>query len=359
MKRRYLIAFFLFITFLSGCGGGGGDDDPIIPPPPSCSGSGASPTSPYTLTVGSACTGSIDAAATRFAEFTTGGTASPHTISLTGVQSDLSWELYSDPGYTSLVAPCDDFVGTTTDESCPTGTLAANTTYYLQVFEWDAVAGTYTILVEDSAASVPLPGPITLTVGTPYNDSMGAGATRDFDFTTGGTATTHTISLTGVQSDLRWRLYSDPSHTSLVAPCENSCTTGMLAANATYYLQVLELDGLAGTYTVLVEEPITLTVGMPYNDSIGAGATKAFDFTTGGTASTHTISLTGVQSDLSWELYSDPGYTSLVAPCDDFVGTTTDESCPTGTLAANTTYYLQVFEWDAVAGTYTVLVDTP
>ena len=149
MKRRYLIAFFLFITFLSGCGGGGGDDDPIIPPPPSCSGSGASPTSPYTLTVGSACTGSIDAPSFfRFAEFTTGGTASPHTISLTGVQSDLSWILFSDPGYTIFVALCDDFIGTTTDESCSTGTLAANATYYLEVIEWDGVAGTYTVLVD-------------------------------------------------------------------------------------------------------------------------------------------------------------------------------------------------------------------
>ena len=78
-------------------------------------------------------------------------------------------------------------------------------------------------------------------------------------------------------------------------------------------------------------------------------------------ASTHTISVTGTQSNVGWYLYAASDFQSnRVASCNTSPGAGAgDESCVTPPLTPDAPYYLLVAEWDNVAGTYSVLVNVP
>jgi hypothetical protein len=84
-----------------------------------------------------------------------------------------------------------------------------------------------------------------------------------------------------------------------------------------------------------------------------------YQFTTGSTAGSYVISLNNTQSDLSWTLYSDSGFTSSIADCNNYqTPGAYNESCPV-TLNAGTNYYLYVTEWDWIAGKYLLRVAPP
>lgn len=90
--------------------------------------------------------------------------------------------------------------------------------------------------------------------------------------------------------------------------------------------------------------PITVTVGVPFPGQVGEWGTSYYAFSTGD-AGSYTISLTDVESDLSWTLWSTPDFFTIkVSDCDDWVNVIANESCSID-LTANTIYYLQVDEW--------------
>lgn len=118
--------------------------------------------------------------------------------------------------------------------------------------------------------------------------------------------------------------------------------------------------GLGGGGDGTIEDPERLNVGTSYNRNIGSGGTQYYVFTTGSIDSTHTISLTQTDSDLSWALFSDPLFSNFIDLCDNFLFGAADEICTTfNPLLGGTDYYLRVTEWDNIAGGYTLLIDTP
>jgi hypothetical protein len=210
-----------------------------------------------------------------------------------------------------------------------------------------------------------------------------------YTFTTGSTAGSYTISLTNTHSDLLWAVLSNSDFINgLLMECDNFATPGAnneicsvtLTAGTTYYLGVAEWDKVAGTYTLTITPPGTAgnpppssgegSIASPVSlgtasttithaGSISADGTSYYTFTTGSTAGSYTISLTNTMSDLSWDAYSNSGFTSLVRHCDNFVIPVANNEICSVTLSAGTTYYLAVDEWDVVAGTFTLTITPP
>ena len=136
----FRLAMFGGVMLLTACSNGSGDKT-------SSSGDEGTPSAPVTLTVGTSHTGSIAQFGTSYYRFTTAAN-SAYRISLTNTNSDLSWELFSNPDYIGFIKYCDNILETG-DEVCTSGSaLTAGTTYYLSVDEDDGVAGTYKLLVE-------------------------------------------------------------------------------------------------------------------------------------------------------------------------------------------------------------------
>jgi hypothetical protein len=105
--------------------------------------------------------------------------------------------------------------------------------------------------------------------------------------------------------------------------------------------------------------PVMVTIGVPRASSVSAYGTSYYSFVAT-SASTATISLTNTQSDLTWVLFSDSTYTTIVDLCDNFpTPGSANETCTTPALANGATYYLMVDEWDTIAGTFTQTVVQP
>ena len=103
----------------------------------------------------------------------------------------------------------------------------------------------------------------------------------------------------------------------------------------------------------------TVSTTVTHPGSVGALGTSFYQFTTGSTTGSYTISLTNTQSNLSWDLYSDSFTTPVGSTCNNSNTTgPNNESCSV-TLTAGVTYYLAVEERDTVAGTYTLTAIPP
>ena len=139
MKWSVLV---LTLSLFSSCGGGGA---PFAPPQ---SGGGEGSTgSPVNLGVANTTltrAASIGALGSSYYKFTAGSSSGAYTISLSSTHSDLSWDLYSSSNY--WIASCDANI-TAVDETCTTPALTAGLVYYLNVDEWDMVAGSFTLSV--------------------------------------------------------------------------------------------------------------------------------------------------------------------------------------------------------------------
>ena len=161
--RRNVLALTASIAtlLLVACGGGGGDDGGN---PPSIGTSQGSISTPVTVTVGVPHSGTVASFGTSFYTFTPPTTAR-YRISLTNLQSDLSWAL-SNVGFTTLVQLCDVFL-TPTNETCLTNsTLTGGLPQYLAVDEWDLIPGTFTLLIEPAVMVQSLFGGLRTPDGT-------------------------------------------------------------------------------------------------------------------------------------------------------------------------------------------------
>ena len=116
-----------------------------------------------------------------------------------------------------------------------------------------------------------------------------------------------------------------------------------------------------GTGEGTTGSPVGVSVSSTRADAVvGAYGCSHYTFTSEASPTYVIISLLGVDSDLSYELFSGPAFDdpSAVQTCDQSFDAT-DESCQTPVLAASTPYYLKVIEWDNVPNTYNLDIALP
>jgi len=92
----------------------------------------------------------------------------------------------------------------------------------------------------------------------------------------------------------------------------------------------------------------------PLNDSVSGDGTREYAFTpiSGGD---HLLTVTGVVSDVEWEVFNDPGLGDLIRDCDvEYLPV--DEGCYIAGLIAGQTYYLQIIDWGGGGTSYNVQV---
>ncbi len=227
--------------------------------------------------------GNITAAGDNYYTFTTGSAPGTYTIGLTSTQSDLGWGLFSDTNSPAFVI-CDGPWSGAHDEIC-SASLTANTLYYLKVVEFDGTAGSFTLTIAPPSSN-PYPGegspysPLDLgTVATSslvHAGNVAAAGASYYTFTTGSAPGTYTIGLTNTQSDLGWGLFSDP-YTPAFVVCDewlgahDEICTASLTANTLSYLEVVEWDGTAGSYTLTIAPPMSLAVAANVTTIAGQG----------------------------------------------------------------------------------------
>ncbi len=191
----------------------------------------------------------------------------------------------------------------------------------------------------DGGGSTPAPyigegsptNPMDLGVveATPINHpgSIGALGAGYYTFTTGSMSGMYTIGLTSTQSDLGWGLFADTSSPAFLV-CDNIWGMGdeicdaPLTSNTTYYLMVLEFDGIVGSYMLTLTPPIP--PGPPLVSFNFDGGTLQGWTTNGSWGVTTAYAHSGSYSvtDSPGGNYVDNTNTSLISPVLDLTGTT-------------------------------------
>ncbi len=157
-----LMVVALFVLASCGGGGGGGNGLPAIPDPGVGEGDIGAAKSLGTAPI--SYNGAAGAFAESYYSFHTGSSNAMYTISLTNMQTDLSWYLFSNSGFSTPVQIC-DHPGVGVEEICTTSIdLNANADYYLLVDNyWNDTGTTYKLTI--SVTPVPAAPAITVTAG--------------------------------------------------------------------------------------------------------------------------------------------------------------------------------------------------
>lgn len=116
----------------------------------------------------------------------------------------------------------------------------------------------------------------------------------------------------------------------------------------------IEADVVTGEGTQA--QPVALTAGTAHAGNVGKYGVSNYSFVA--TAATHTVAVTKVHSDLLWEAYSHKpnlGDATLLT-CDN-AEKPANEICTLPGLTVGHTYYLQVKEMGAKAGTFQIAVN--
>lgn len=143
-----LAVFFIAVSLAACSNGGGGDGGPSDGGNTLSATSEGTLSSPITLTVGTPHAGGVGKLGTSYYQVTAPANGwYSHRFSLRKLQADLSWTLFSDPGYSQIVIVCDHNGGWGGDEVCAEN-ISPGKTRYISVEGVDGQASTYTLLVE-------------------------------------------------------------------------------------------------------------------------------------------------------------------------------------------------------------------
>ncbi len=344
---------------------------------------------PVPVSTDSLVNGSVGAHGTSYFSFEPAASGT-HTIGITGLFSQLTWELYSDPAFLDTVQGC-AYTSQQPDLACR-ASLTGGATYYLRVREFSGAPQEFRVSIgsgawdEGSAMS-----PVPLPVGGPNRPSTVDVFGHSFYTFTPMASGPHSIQLDGhsvvvdgqqysFPSDYGWTLFEDPGFTtSVVTNCRDyrqirdgteHCVAS-LRAGVPYYLRVDEQAGFpnrAFDLTVVSrtsgggtsEGAIGAPVAVAFTDgwgNVAALGSSYYSFRTdaGATSVAYRIIATSQQDDfyfpgsnLSWSLFDDPGFSHEIARCDRATGIVA-QSCLTPGLSPSTTYYLRVDENDGIA----------
>lgn len=328
---------------------------------------------PLELIVGDpAHNGAVDASGMSYYKFTTLDSSGEYIITLSGSTTPYL-DVYSSADFSAgYVGSC------TAGQPCRLNGLDAKSVYYVKVRNSTASSVTYQIGVADGATEGSVKDPVALTVDTAaHNAVVDSSGTAYYSFQTTAYSGSYTISLTATQRNLSWALYDTATSSYAISTCnavttagagDESCPTTNLDSNKTYYIRVTNNESTGSSnYGISVatgggsegskNNPLLIS-GLTHTGSVIKNGYSYYSFTTGASAVTYVIALTSMQADLDWTLHTDGGFVSSIVSCRNYIGSSDDEICSTqGTylspvLAANTTYYLSVYNRDSVASTY-------
>lgn len=388
LKNNGVLLIGCLLLTLTACGGGGGGgeipvaDDAIVPIPVT----GAdSQNNPVSLEIDTNYSISIPVASTKYYKFTTGKRASTFTMDLNQVSASLSWTLYTDAGFSNFVDICNQSYDSS---DCETDPLDANTTYYLSISQFSISTTGFTLRINQNISSEgSFSNPVRIEVGTPYEAAVGAklytlNEVSYYDFIV-NTSIEHTISITGANTDLLWKL--DVSGGGLyteVVSCDEVwglgdeiCTTPVLNATTRYILRVENIASQGTLFTINVTEggtppadllpegsllsPLVLTPDVPHVGTVSKSGINYYQFTTGDTSAVHIMNLQHVATALQLDLYTDSDFTTARIGGHYQGMDFRDIDFRTTFLDPNTTYYLKLSNYRDVADkfTITVLVD--
>jgi hypothetical protein len=193
------------------------------------------------------------------------------------------------------------------------------------------------------------------------NASVAANGKSYFTFTA-GSSSEHTIALTGLFSQLAWKLFSDRDQANMIQSCQGPdlVCSASLTAGATYYLQVQEFSGAPVEFQLMIgsgshnegsmASPVVVSGGRASSVDVFGHSYYTFTAalsgpysiqinphtTTNGTSYTY-------PSDYGWTLFADSGFSQVVKDCRDYRELGHYEHC-IATLTAGTAYYLRVDE---------------
>jgi len=104
-----------------------------------------------------------------------------------------------------------------------------------------------------------------------------------------------------------------------------------------------------------------IRVGTQYIDIVvTASETQYYDFVAAANAA-HTIRLTSLDSDMGWQLFSSPSYSSpgIIVSVNTDIGGSGDEVGGTGALVSGQKYYIAVEEYGGTSGMFDILITYP
>jgi hypothetical protein len=278
----------------------------------------------------------------------------------------MEWALFAQQSALAValatsLASQDDIFTSPRDLVAIAANLDANKTYYLRVTDWDMSGGTYHISIVNGSSEGSKVDPTMLTAdGSAHSGGIDANSYSYYSFTTAGGSVNISVTGLSVPGDtLTWTLYSDAGFTTAMTGL--TCNTDAFAAGSincaadnlaagTYYLRVSDYYNYtpqASAYTIAVTP-----------DAVGYYATPALlQLDTHVTATVlenemnhyyinlptpgaYTITINTLQN-MNWDLYSDPGYTTLVKHCAYETAYADRTQCSTGNIAHGT-YYLRL-----------------
>ncbi len=326
--------------------------------------------------------GGIDTYGYSYYSFTSAGGS--YVISLGGlsVPADiLSWRVYSDAAFTTLVSgeTCNDYYssGSPGEISCAAPNLPAGT-YYVQVYNYGSQDTSYSITVAPDSSGSYIQAPMQLALETTYNQTISDNGYDYYYFVVpmGGSGT-YKINLSSTNADMEWELYSGSTYSTSLMQCNTtssagaeSCMSGNID-HGTYYVKVYTKDTPPGPgtypYSITVttqgcsegspNEPVLLTPETPHTGGRLAPSNLIYSYYTFTTESlpspaAYLVKITSQNPATQWpdwSLFSDKALTTQVAWCgrgpiggDTFCVTYPPQSAAPAMLTPNSQYYLVV-----------------
>jgi len=288
-------------------------------------------------------------------KFTTGA-AGNYDISLTNATATVSWSVYTDPNGFNDVADC--------------ANLNANTTYYLWVHNWNFnVPVNYTITVMKGIGEGSVKDPVPLVIDATHSGGIKTNGYSYYTFTT-AVAGSYTVAVSDTAATVIWDLYNVSTFSSPMTgySCNSNYTAGPISCAAsdipagTYYLRLYGAPG--GTYSISVNSlgggsyvnaPMQLSPDAIQHANIDPNGYGYFYFVPpqGGTFK---INIANSTVNTGWALYPDSTYTTPTMTCNNNPSAGS-ESCMTGSLDKTpAAYFIKVFTDSTVSGAYDISV---
>jgi gliding motility-associated-like protein len=229
-----------------------------------------------------------------------GSTATLTASSSTVINPQFKW--YADAALTQLLSNTNTYT---------TGTLTADATYYITVSGDNKCA--------NSAAAAKVVK-VAVNTAADSTDIQANGTT----ICAGSTATLTASSTTVINPQFKW--YADATLTQLLSSA-NTYTTSALTTDSTYYITVSGDNKCANSAAAAKVVTVAVRAAADSTDIQASGATIC----AGSTATLTASSTTVTNAQFKW--YADAALTQLLSSANAYT---------TGTLTANTTYYVTV-----------------